>query len=100
MFKAVLLPLAKQDIEKSAKWYNSRQEGLGNRFVNEVYSKVSFICENPEASAVRYDNVHCAVMETFPFMIHYFIDNPTKKIVIAAVFHTSLNPERWKKRKS
>lgn len=95
MFKAVILPLAKQDIIDAASWYNSKQKGLGRRFTKEVRFKVQFIRENPEAYAVRYNNTRCAVLDKFPFMIHYSIDNSRKNIIVAAVFHTSLSPEKW-----
>jgi hypothetical protein len=39
--------------------------------------------------------VRTAVLDVFPFMIHYLIDEPGKKIVIIAVLHTSRNPEIW-----
>lgn len=98
MYKAIILPLAKLDISDAASWYNSKQKGLGKRFTAEVRSKVLFIRENPKASAVRYNDTRCAVLDVFPFMIHYTIDEPNKTIIIAAVFHTSLNPDRWTKR--
>ena len=92
MFKAVILPLAKQDISQAASWYNSKQNGLGKRFTNEVRSKVLYIQKNPEASAIRYGYTRCAVLNIFPFMIHYNIDKERKSVIINAVFHTSLNP--------
>lgn len=96
MYKAIILPLAKLDIADAAAWYNSKRKGLGKQFTNEVRSKVLFIRKNPKASVVRYDDTHCAVLDVFPFMIHYTIDDPRKTIIVAAVFHTSLNPDRWK----
>ncbi len=36
MYKAVLLPPAKQDILEAFNWYNSKQHGLGKRFTNIV----------------------------------------------------------------
>ncbi len=98
MYKAIILLLAKKDISEAATWYNSKQKGLGKRFTQEVRSKVLFIRENPKASPVRYDDTRCAVLDVFPFMIHYTIDDKKKTVIIAAVFHTSLNPERWYKR--
>ena len=98
MYKAILLPLAKEDIKESATWYNSKQNGLGKRFTKEVRSKVLFICENPNAFAVRYDDTYCAVLDVFPFMIHYTINEPSKSIIVAAVFHTSINPDKWNDR--
>jgi plasmid stabilization system protein ParE len=98
MYRAIILPLAKLDIAEAAAWYNSKQKGLGKQFAIEVRSKVLFIRENPKTSAVRYDDTRCAVLDVFPFMIHYTIDEANKTIIVAAVFHTSLNSERWKKR--
>lgn len=98
MYKAIILPLAKEDISGAASWYSAKQKGLGKRFTGEVRSKVKFIRENPLASTIRYDDTRCAVLNVFPFMIHYAIDEPNKTIIIAAVFHTSLDPEKWTKR--
>ena len=99
MYKAIILPLAKQDISEAANWYKSKQKGLGKRFTQEVRSKVLFIRQNPKISAVRYDDVRTAVLDVFPFMIHYTVDDQNKTVIISAVFHTSLNPDRWKERK-
>jgi hypothetical protein len=98
MYKALMLPEAKEDIIKTAHWYNDKQTGLGKRFTNEVRLKISFILTNPNAIAIRYDDTRCAVLDTFPFMIHFNIDSKQKIIVISAVYHTSLNPDFWKKR--
>ena len=35
MHQSIILPLAKQDIKENAKWYNSKQKGLGKRFIEE-----------------------------------------------------------------
>ncbi len=98
MYKAVILPLAKKDIKNAADWYNSKQKGLGKRFTTEVRKKVKYICRNPQATAVRYDSTRCAILDVFPFMIHYTPEDEKKRVVVSAVFHTSLNPENWNKR--
>jgi len=99
MYKAVILPLAKEDILEATLWYNSKQKGLGKRFINELRSKILLIKQYPNIAPVRYENVRTAVLNVFPYMIHYRINHDKKEIIVAAVFHTSLNPERWKKRK-
>lgn len=98
MYKSIILPLAKEDIREAAKWYNKRQIGLGKRFTAEVRDKVNFIRQNPETSNVRYDNVRTAVLNVFPFMVHFTIDEKNKTIIISAVLHTSRNPELRKNR--
>jgi len=59
---------------------------------------VGFIKENPKACAKKYDEVRTAVLNTFPFLIHYTIDQIQNIIVITAVLHTSRNPGIWENR--
>lgn len=99
MYKVILLPLAKDDISEAAAWYNSKQKGLGKRFAQAIRKKVQYIKQNPKASPVRYDDVRTAVLDVFPFLIHYIIEEQKNEIIISAVFHTSLDPDSWKKRK-
>jgi hypothetical protein len=32
MYKAIILPLAKEDIREAARWYSKKQKGLGEKF--------------------------------------------------------------------
>lgn len=98
MYRAVILPLAKQDIKKAAAWYESKQKDLGKRFVKEVRREVLFVRQKPEATTVRYDDIRCAVLEVFPFMIQFTVDDGLKLVVVSAVFHTSLSPDVWAQR--
>jgi plasmid stabilization system protein ParE len=98
MFKSIILPLAKEDIREAAKWYNKQQEGLGKRFTAEIREKVHFMRSNPKASNVPYDGVRTVVLNVFPFMVHYTVDERNKTIIVSAVLHTSRNPELWKNR--
>ncbi|MDD4673091.1 MAG: type II toxin-antitoxin system RelE/ParE family toxin [Bacteroidales bacterium] len=98
MYKSVILPLAKEDITNADLWYEEKQIGLGKRFTQQVREKVYFIKENPKACYIRYDNVRTAVLNMFPFMLHYIVDENNKTLVISALLHTSRNPDLWKKR--
>lgn len=98
MYKSIILLLAKEDIREAALWYNSRQKGLGKKFTAEVRETIHFIKHNPTASNIRYDHVRTAVLNIFPYMIHYTVDEENKTIVVSAVFHTSRNPKLWKTR--
>jgi len=99
MFKLIILQFAKEDVGKAAKWYNEQQQGLGKKYTNQIRKEIQFVTENPVAALTRYDEVKTCVVKNFPFMIHYYVDVKNKKITVAAVFHTSLNPKKWKKRK-
>ena len=98
MYNSIILPFAKEDIREAAKWYNKQQKELGKRFTAEVRENVHFIRQNPKASNIRYKNVRTKVLNIFPFMVHYTIDEKNKTIIVSAVLHTSRNPELWKNR--
>ncbi len=98
MFKALILPLAKDDIREATLWYNEQQKGLGKKFTLEVRKKIKFIQQNPKAFGKRYKNIRTAVLNIFPFMIHYSVDIEKKTIIIIAILHTSRHPEIWKNR--
>lgn len=98
MYKSIILPLAKQDIKEAAKWYKERQPGLGRRFTQHLRQKIRFICQNPKASAIRYDDIRTAVLDTFPYMVHFTVDEENKLVIISAVLSTHRDPEIWKER--
>jgi plasmid stabilization system protein ParE len=99
MYKIEILPLAKNDIQDAAGWYNNRQIGLGKRFTKEVRKKVNLIKNHPKGFTIKYENIRTAVLDVFPFMIHYTVNDNDKIIVVSAVLHTSRNPVIWKNRK-
>jgi plasmid stabilization system protein ParE len=99
MYKVIILPLAKQDIKEAALWYNNKQKGLGKRFTLQIRQKINLVKQEPFATAVRFDDVRTAVLDVFPFMVHYTIDKSKKLIAISAVLHTSRNPGLWKKKR-
>lgn len=94
-YKTIILPLAKKDIRDNARWYNEKQKGLGLRFTQAIRDELKFIRQNPLAVVNRYRNVHTCVVHTFPYMIHYIIDDNRKAIVVVAVFQTKQSPSNW-----
>lgn len=96
MYKVIMLPVAKRDIKEAADWYNSKQEKLGKRFTRHVRDKVDLLRRNPYLSVNRYDVIRTAVLDVFPFMIHYLINEEQKLIIITAILHTSRKPDIWK----
>ncbi len=98
MYKAIILPAAREDIREAAIWYNRQQNDLGKKFIAEVRNMVLHIRRNPKASNIRYSNIRTAVLSVFPFMVHYSIEENEKTIIVVAVLHTSRNPKLWEDR--
>ncbi|QEC79224.1 type II toxin-antitoxin system RelE/ParE family toxin [Mucilaginibacter ginsenosidivorax] len=98
MYKVVMLISAKHDIREAALWYNLQKKELGKKFALKVRQKINLIRKNPYSYTTRYDEVKTAVLDVFPFMIHYKVDEFDKLITIYAVLHTSHNPDMPKQR--
>ena len=96
MYQIIVLDIDKGGIKETAHWYNKKQEGLGKRFINDIKAKVAVIKNNPIVFGIRYKQVRTAVLDIFPFMIHFIIND--KNILITAVLHTSRNPDSWSER--
>ncbi|MGB0430577.1 MAG: hypothetical protein ACPGLV_08900 [Bacteroidia bacterium] len=86
------------DIQDAVTYYERCQKGLGVRFESVVNEHISLLRDNPFYQ-IRYDQVHCLPIRKFPFMFHYTVDELKKQVIIRAVFHTSLDPKKWEKRK-
>ena len=92
------LPEASAELYEAADHYESKQEGLGRRFRNEVLEVCGLIVQQPLLWRERvggYRRVNCPV---FPYYIAYFIRGDL--VVVAAVAHGHRRPGYWKQRLS
>jgi plasmid stabilization system protein ParE len=98
-FRLIIHKEADQDITRAIDWYNNQRDSLGSIFYSHLKEKLEKLQQNPHLWSVRYDNVHCAVVNRFPYLIHYIIEEKENKMVVLGVLHTSLNPKKWSQRK-
>lgn len=54
--------------------------------------------ERPASYAIRYKNVRIAHPNTFPYSIHYYIDDTAHCVVIIAIIHDHRDPDTAKER--
>ena len=96
-FKKLVSETVKINLKETSLWYNSKQKGLGKRFLIDVNSTVDYICINPLHFQIRYDTIRIAFLEKFPYGIHYEYLEDKNQVNIYAVFHSSRNPDLWNK---
>lgn len=96
-FTIKIEPEAFQDIQEAITWYNQKQPKLGLKFF-EVIKKCFKKLEINPFYQIRYDDVRCLPLQTFPFMVHYTCNEKNKLVVIRGVFNTSQNPKEWESR--
>jgi hypothetical protein len=86
------------DLQQSIDWYNEAKAGLGSRFYFEVKNQIKTINKTPFIFAIRYDDVRCAKIEKFPYLIHFKIFSKEKIIKVIAIFSTNRDPIIWEER--
>jgi hypothetical protein len=91
-----ILPSAKKDTYEARKWYRQYNEELSVRFKEELRLTVEALKLRPPVHAIRYKHVRFAQLPTFPYAVHYFIDEVAFTVNIIAVVHTAINPLRWR----
>jgi toxin ParE1/3/4 len=89
-------PLAKLEIQESARWYDDRMTGLGFEFLLEVKSAESKIQKNPDTWQNYEEGTKRFLLKRFPYAIIYMISED--RIQTIAVAHCKRNPGYWKKR--
>lgn len=91
-YQVVFSRLALDDIEQAVTYYNKQQKGLGKRFATQIQVALTAIKRNPFFASIRYENVRCAQVPKFPFLVHYLIDETSATVTIAAVYSTYQQP--------
>jgi hypothetical protein len=94
MYQLQVLKKAREDMQKSADWYNEQQPGVGERFLIQVVLSFRLI----EAGPLHYEEkfskkFRFARVADFPFVIVFKIKKNI--VVINAVFHTSRNSKKF-----
>ncbi len=97
-FKLIYAVEVFDDLQENIDWYNKKQTGLGSRFFKAVKDQTIRIKKNPYATAVRYDDVRCAKVKGFPFLVHFEIFQDLNIIKVIAVFSTHRDPVIWEDR--
>lgn len=92
-YQLIYFDEARLDIKQAKAWYKQQQKGLEKRFAQAIKSAIKHLAKMPTANAVRYKNVRIAHPETFPYAIHYYIDDAAGCIVIVAIVHGAKHPD-------
>ena len=92
----IIAPEAQQDIDEAYSWYEERRPGLGEDFLGCVDASIHTICRMPDLYAKVHKDYRRALVRRFPYAIFY--EYTGGKVFVYSIFHTSRNPDKWKKR--
>jgi len=84
--KSVIIPEAKKDIEAIISTLVKKGLNSNNLFIEELINAMIKVEKSPEEAIVNsYQQIQITLFSTFPYMVHFYIDAQTEKIVIFAV---------------
>jgi len=96
-YKINLIPAAYNDLNDARAWYRKINPELPKRLNHQVKIAMEQIRSVPTAYAIRYHNVRIANIAVFPYAIHFIIV-ASNTVVVIAVHHTAIDPDKWLKR--
>ena len=87
--------LAHKEYIEAYGWYEQRQKGLGDRFMDSVEKRLQQISEHPEYYGRKQNsNFREVKVANFPYIIVYEFFKQNRLIHIAAIYHSKRNPGR------
>ena len=97
-----LLPEAIQEGEQTARWYEERRSGYGNRFLAAIADVRLNIEQNPRLYPRVYGRrssreIRVAALKRFPYKLVYEIVG--NDCYVLAIAHHSRRPFYWRKRR-
>jgi hypothetical protein len=92
-FRVIYATEIYDDLQLAVDFYNSRKKGLGGRFFLSVKVQITQISSNAFSFQVRYSDIRCAPIKSFPYTIHYRVDSEKNTIEITAILCDYRDPK-------
>jgi hypothetical protein len=77
----VIKPLAEKDITEIYTWYNQKEKGMGDTFLDQFEKTLDFVKKNPEQYQIRYKDVRMVKVNRFPVCLQLTLHNRRKYCV-------------------
>ena len=99
-WEVLLRPEVERDLSEAAKWYEERQEGLGDEFLEEVIRVLESLSENPLLPSRRHPskNIRWRYAGRFPYRVIYEVLESEQKVIVATVLHAARHDQKWRDR--
>ena len=88
--KIKILPSANQDIIDGYWFYEKQKEGLGEYFINTIFSDIDSLKIFAGIHPIFFERYYRLLSKRFPFAIYYKLKN--KNILVFAVLDCRQNP--------
>lgn len=90
------LPLAREELNEAASFYEARVPGLGAAFLDDVDRSIDILCGSPRIGTAAGRAFRRVLLRRFPYSIIYALRS--EEIVIVAIAHQRKRPGYWRRR--
>jgi hypothetical protein len=88
---------ALNEVQKALNHYDKIDKSIGDKFQKNLDKTIIAIASNPFFE-MRYSDVRCLMINKFPYMIHFQVNEKKHLVIIRAVINTSKDPNiNWVK---
>ncbi len=87
---------AEADLADARSWYEQRENGLGDKFLERVEESLEQIDRLPESHRIVYRSIRRAQVRRFPFLVYYSI--VAGGVVVLGIVHSHRDPKVWQSR--
>ena len=77
-FSIILSTRAQKEVSQAWEWYEDKKQGLGDRFLKSLISRLQLIEKYPERYPTKYISYKEAILPVFPYLIIYRINQRKK----------------------
>lgn len=93
-YQVIFHPIAEKEYREAYQWYEDQLKGLGDRFEQNVETKLNQIVYKPLLHPKKRGAFRETKVDTFPYQIVYKIYEKGKIIFISSIYHSSRNPKK------
>ena len=81
------------DVAKAIEYYKEIRIELARDFIKDLRATKDYLVKHPKKIQIRYANIRIAFLETFPYGIHFRLQDKT--ITIISILGTAEDPKKW-----
>ena len=89
-------PLAEEELNEAAAYYEARSRGLGVTFLSAVETTLDRIATHPEAGIPVTKAIRRKIVSQFPYSLLYAVAGEDLRVL--AVMHHKRRPFYWRRR--
>ena len=94
--RLIIAPEAEADISDAYAWYEAQRSGLGEDLLGAVDACIQAIPRHPDTYAPVYRAYRRGLVRRFPYAVVY--EHTENTVTVYAVFHTSRDPQKSRRR--